>query len=245
MNMNDYRNTMSRLTPDEACKERILNMAENTQKHQTHPKRSITRKTIIISMIAAVLSCGSIAAAAALGGFSRNKEVWQQERPHEVENGTVSFSYEKFDHNNYDMLNAAADAPNAAGAAEDVQLTVESTYFDGMNLVCSVKAETDTMPDAMVLDTAVQLTIGGTTYRETIFEDGQTAINLMLLRDETDPTVYYGTLDFRFAEPVTVPEEIQMKYTYFRGYTCGIYTEENIVGKLDAVSVNVPVIPQA
>lgn len=244
MNMKDYSKVISRVVPQEDCKENILNMAKTETKIY---KRNISKKNIFIPILAAVLACGSIAAGASvLSGFRRTQIVWEQERTHiNANTETVSYSYEKFDHNNYDMLGSVEETPSSTAAADNIELTVESAYFDGTNLVCSVKAVTDTMSEAMVIDTTVNITAGGITYNDTIFDDGYTAINIMLLRDNANLNEYYGTLNFRFIEPITETSDIKIKFMGFTGYRKGVYTEDNFVNSLDdTAEVSIPVTPQ-
>lgn len=244
MNMNDYSKAISRAIPQGSCKEKILNMAKSETKIY---KRNISKKNIFLTILAAAFACGSIAAGASvLSGFRRTQLVWEQEHEHTNANDeTVRYSYEKFDHSNYDMLASAAETPDTTAVSNNIELTVESAYFDGSNLVCSVKAVTDTMPEAMVIDTTVNITAGGITYNDTIFDDGYTAINLMLLRDNTKLNEYYGTLDFRFIEPITETSDIKIKFMRFTGYRNAVYSENNFVNRLDdTAEVSFSVTPQ-
>ena len=244
MNINDYKKAISGIEPQEYCKENILNAAKNEMKIY---KKNISKKYIFIPVLAAVLVCGGIAAGATiLSGFRRTQNVWEQEREQiNANNETVVYSYEKFDHNNYNMLESAAETPNSAAASDNVDLVIESAYFDGLNLVCSIKAVTDIMPEAMVINTTVNITAGGITYHDTIFDDGYTAIDLMLLRDNTDLNSYYGTLDFRLAEPIKETSDITIIFMGFTGYRSGVYTENNFVNRIDErIEADISVTPQ-
>lgn len=73
MKMEDYYKAMARLEISSQCEERIMDMIQQEKKI----KRHINRKAIVISVLAAVVACGSIGVAAAFGGLRRNQEVWQ------------------------------------------------------------------------------------------------------------------------------------------------------------------------
>lgn len=243
MKIDDYNKTMARLEISSQCEERIMDMIK--EKKIT---RHVNKKAIVISVLAAALACGGIGAAAAFGGLRRNQEIWQQEREHVTSDGEVySYSYEKFDHNNYDMLQSAAEVipeGEATTKTDNISVTAEDVYCDGRNLVCTFKAVTD-QTEAMVLHTVLRVTINGQEYRFPTLESGLMQIKMIMLADQTEPGVYYGTLNFRIPEELTETPEISVTCRNFQCYDSGIVGRDSYVGTIpEKVTIAIPVTLQ-
>ena len=238
-------------TTEPISDQEVMNIMKRFKEENHTPSVKTKRKPkLSVVLLAAAVSAACVGtatvAAAKLGGFWQTQTVWEQEHTKtEPDGSTVNYSYEKLDHNNYEMLESNAETPNVNAQTENMAITVENCYCDGVNLVCSFKAETTEMPDAVILDSRVKLTIGDKTYTIPEFEVGLSGIDITLLRDETEPSCYYGTLNFRLSDAVTAAQDMTVEFTKVTGYTCGIYTEDNKAGCLELpICVNVPLNPQ-
>lgn len=245
MKMDDYNKAMARLEISDQCEERIMDMVNK----ETKIRRHINKKAVVISVLAAAVACGSIGAAAAFGGLQRNQEVWQQEREHVMADGEVySYAYDKIDHNNYDMLAPVAEVipeGEAAAQTEKIAVSVEDAFCDGKNLYCTFKAEAD-VPEAVVLDTDLIITVNGQAYSSPSLEaSGFAAIDLMLLADKTENGIFYGSLNYVLPEEVKETPEISVTCKGFQCYNSITFSDETHVGRLSEwATVNIPVTIQ-
>lgn len=245
MKMDDYNKAMARLEISDQCEERIMDMMNKEKKIRRH----INKKAILISVLAAAVACSSICAAAAFGGLRRNQEVWQQERAHVGDDGEVyTYAYDKFDHNNYDMLASVAEAipeEDAAAQTEEISVSAEDAFCDGRHLYLTFRAEVD-VPGATVLNTDLIVTVNGEKYSMPTAENtGYMRINMMLLEDQAEPGIFYGSLNYLLPEILTETPEISVTCKGFQCYRDSVFTDENFVGRLsDWVTVDIPVTIQ-
>lgn len=245
MKMDDYNKAMTRLEISDQCEERLMDMIQQEKKI----KRHINKKAVMLSILAAAVACGSIGTAAAFGGLRRNQEVWEQEREYVTDNGKVlTYSYDKFDHNNYDMLASVAEAipeGEASAQTEKISISAEDVFCDGRYLYCNFKAETD-MPGTGVMRTSLIVTVNGQEYRMPTQDTGTRSIDMVLLSDETEPGIFYGSLNFLLPEILTETPEISVTCKSFQCYDTLISPDKHYVGRIpDWVTVDIPVTIQS
>lgn len=143
------------------------------------------------------------------------------------------------------MLNSSAKIipeGEASAQTEHISVTAEDIYCDGRNLICTFRAETD-MTEAMVLNTDLTVTINGQEYTmPTLDNTGYLKIDMMMLADQTDSGVYYGTLNFRIPDELTGTPEISVTCNGFHCYKNVTFTAENNLGTItDEVVIDIPV----
>lgn len=140
MNMRDYEKVADRLQPSEACKEKALNTASESNRKNIR-YRPAKRRIIAISAALAA-ACGCTVAAAAANRSSFDKLTNKHERTVTYASGNTG-PIDKFDRNDYEQIAPHAVQFDEVKSASNSYFNVEldSAYFDGTELIFGFNGE--------------------------------------------------------------------------------------------------------
>ncbi len=238
MNMDDYRRVADRMEPSEQCRIEVLNM-KNTK--ITHKRN---RKLVPLMIAAALAVCGggTIIAADQLGAF--DKLIGVQQKTDER-----GFSYDKYDHNNYEAIaeNAETQEECLNAANEKLSVACNSVYCDGRSLILGLTGEfyEDVMKNYGSVHFDCEVIVNGKTHElrgAWDWDCGFWRFDGRLYRDESRENGFNGSICLGFMDEYVITEPTMVEV---RMYNIGDlnYNEPRGSRLGDDISFTVEVTP--